>query len=98
VEGLVADINPNNVKELLDGFDLILDGTDNFETRFLTNDFAIRADCPWIYGAAVASYGLTMTVRPGVTACLACLMDGAEPNSGMGRPSTSSPHCRPPKR
>jgi molybdopterin/thiamine biosynthesis adenylyltransferase len=83
VEGVVADINPHNVKELLDGFDLILDGTDNFETRFLINDFAIQSNHPWIYAAAVASYGLTMTVLPGATACLACLMEGAETTSGM---------------
>jgi molybdopterin/thiamine biosynthesis adenylyltransferase len=83
VEGLVADINPNNAKELLSGFDLILDGTDNFETRFLINDFAIQENRPWIYAAAVASYGLTMTVRPGATACLACLTDGAETTAAM---------------
>jgi adenylyltransferase/sulfurtransferase len=75
VEGLVADLNPRNVRELLAGFDLILDGTDNFESRFLINDFAVSSSRPWIYAAAVASYGLTMTIRPGVTPCLACLLD-----------------------
>lgn len=76
VEGLVADINPNNVKELLAGHQLILDGTDNFETRFLINDYAVQSGLPWIYAAGVASYGLTMTIQPGKTACLACLMEG----------------------
>jgi molybdopterin-synthase adenylyltransferase len=75
VEGLVADLNPQNVADLLHGFDVILDGADNFETRFLVNDFAIQSTCPWIYAAAVAAYGLTMTVLPGDTACLACLLN-----------------------
>jgi molybdopterin/thiamine biosynthesis adenylyltransferase len=77
VEGIVADVNPGNAEELLAGFDVILDGTDNFETRFLVNDFAVRAGQPWIYAAAVASYGLTMTIRPGLTPCLACLLPTA---------------------
>ncbi|HUE42459.1 MAG TPA: ThiF family adenylyltransferase, partial [Candidatus Sulfotelmatobacter sp.] len=83
IEGIVADINPKNVEELLGGFDLILDGTDNFETRFLVNDFAVKQSVPWIYAAAVGSYGLTMTVRPGVTACLACLLAGERDGAGM---------------
>jgi molybdopterin/thiamine biosynthesis adenylyltransferase len=84
VEGLVADINPGNVAELLEDFDVILDGTDNFETRFLINDFAVKSGKPWIYGAAVASYGLAMTVQPGKTACLACLLeDAAQAVPGM---------------
>src|SRR6516164_10889962 len=75
VEGIVADLNPRNAQELLAGFPLILDGTDNFETRFLINDFAVKLGIPWIYTAAVSSYGVTMAVRPGQTACLACLLD-----------------------
>jgi len=74
VEGVVADLNPRNVEELLAGFDIILDGTDNFETRFLVNDFAVKTATPWIYAAAVASYGVTMTIRPGNTPCLACML------------------------
>lgn len=77
IEGVVADLNPRNIREHLSGFPLILDGTDNFETRFLINDFAVESRIPWIYAAAVASYGLTMVIRPGQTACLACLMDPA---------------------
>jgi molybdopterin/thiamine biosynthesis adenylyltransferase len=83
IEGLVADINPHNVEQLLNNFDVILDGTDNFETRFLINDFAIKRGKPWIYAAAVASYGLTVTVQPGESACLACLLEGAEAVTGM---------------
>ena len=75
VEGVLADLDPQNIEELLAGFDLILDGTDNFETRHLVNDFAVKSNRPWIYAAAVASYGLTFTVRPGLTACLACLLE-----------------------
>ena len=76
VEGIVADLVPTNAADLLGGFHVILDGTDNFETRLLVNDFAVRASCPWIYAAAVASYGVTMAIRPGVSACLACFVEG----------------------
>ena len=75
VEGIVADLTPHNASDLLARCDLILDGTDNFETRFLINDFAVQNSQPWIYAAAVASYGLTMTIRPGTTPCLACLTE-----------------------
>jgi len=75
IEGIVADVSPRNVDELLAGFDVILDGTDNFETRFLMNDFAIKTRTPWIYAAAVSSYGVTTTIQPETTACLACLME-----------------------
>ncbi len=69
----VADLAPANIAELLDGVELILDGTDNFETRYLINDYAVARAVPWIYGAAVAAYGLTMPVLPGRTACLKCV-------------------------
>jgi molybdopterin/thiamine biosynthesis adenylyltransferase len=75
VEGIVADLDSRKAEELLTGFDLILDGTDNFETRFLVNDFAVSSGKPWIYAAAVASYGLTMVIQPGLTPCLACLLE-----------------------
>ena len=73
VEPEVADLTPANVEELLGGCDLILDGTDNFETRYLINDYAVSRERPWIYGAAVASYGITMPVMPGQSACLRCI-------------------------
>jgi molybdopterin-synthase adenylyltransferase len=75
VEGIVADLTARNAAELLTGFPVILDGTDNFETRFLLNDFAVSSGTPWVYAAAVASYGITFTILPGTTACLACLLD-----------------------
>jgi len=80
VRAAVADLTPSNVDELLGDADLLLDGTDNFETRYLINDFAVSRGIPWIYGAAVASYGLTMPVIPGHTACLRCVYP--EPPSG----------------
>jgi molybdopterin-synthase adenylyltransferase len=83
VEGLVSDLNPRNAGELLTDFDLILDGTDNFETRFLINDFAVHSTRPWIYAAAVASYGVTMTIRPGLTPCLACLLERSSNGQGL---------------
>ena len=85
VEGVVADVGPTNAEELLRGFPLILDGTDNFETRFLLNDVAIRLHTPWIYAAVVASYGVTLTVRPEETACLACALEsGSAPEGENG--------------
>jgi adenylyltransferase/sulfurtransferase len=75
VEGIIADVSPKNAEELLRGFPIILDGTDNFETRFLLNDVAVHLNVPWIYAAVVASYGVTLTVRPGETACLACALE-----------------------
>lgn len=75
IEGLVSDLAPKNALELLSEFSLILDGTDNFESRLLINDAAISLKIPWIYAAAVGSYGLTLTVRPEETACLACLIE-----------------------
>ncbi len=76
IEPAVADLTPANAEELLGGNDVILDGTDNAETRYLLNDFAVARGVPWVYGAAVASRGLTFTVIPGETACLACVFPG----------------------
>ena len=83
VKGVVADLGPQNAAELLSGCDLILDGTDNFETRFLLNDFAVKSGRPWIYAAGVASYGLTMTIRPGLTPCLACLLESGDSSHAL---------------
>jgi adenylyltransferase/sulfurtransferase len=83
VHGVIADLDASNAEELLDSVQLILDGTDNFETRYLINDFSVSRGTPWIYGAAVSSYGLTMPVIPGRTACLQCVYpqppSGAQP-------------------
>ena len=83
VQPLVADLTPATADDLLADVDLILDGTDNFETRYLINDFALSNNVPWIYGAAVGSYGLTMPIIPGQTCCLQCVYpappSGAQP-------------------
>ncbi len=81
VDPHVADLTPSNIAALLEGAQLILDGTDNFETRYLINDFAVQQALPWIYTAAVGSYGVTMNIIPGKTACLACIFP--EPPRGL---------------
>jgi len=73
VEGRIADVTPENIERLIAGAHVILDGTDNFETRYLLNDAAVKLGIPWIYAAAVGSYGLTMPILPGRTKCLACV-------------------------
>ena len=73
----VTDLVPANIAELLSSADLILDGTDNFETRYLINDFCVDAGKPWIYAAAIGAYAATMTVVPRETACLACVFPDA---------------------
>lgn len=75
----VEDLVPGNIDGLLAGADVILDGTDNFETRYLINEWSVREGIPWIYGAAVAAYGLVMSVLPGDTACLSCVFESAPP-------------------
>ena len=77
VNGMVEDLTPANVESLLGGVDLILDATDNFETRYLINDFAVKNNVPWIYAAAVGSYAVTMNILPGETACLTCIFPAA---------------------
>jgi len=73
VEAQVADLRPENANPILSGVDLLLDGTDNFETRYLLNDYAVKNSVPWIYTSSVGSYGVTMNILPGETACLACI-------------------------
>ena len=75
VRGVVADFAADNAAELLEGAGLVLDGTDNFETRFLLNDVCVRAGIPWVYGACVGSYGLALLVRPHLTPCLRCVLE-----------------------
>jgi adenylyltransferase/sulfurtransferase len=84
VEPKVSDLIPSNVEELLDGMQLILDGTDNFETRYLLNDYAVKHSVPWIYMAAIGSYGITLNFLPNRTACLACIF----PDSPRGAVET----------
>ncbi len=84
IEPRVADLTPANIPDLFAGMQLILDGTDNFETRYLINDFAVKTSLPWIYTAAVGSYCVSLNVLPGKTACLACIF----PDSPQGAVET----------
>ncbi len=74
IEEIVADINPSNIAGLIADADVVLDGTDNFTTRYLINDACVKSGKPWVYTGVIASYGMTMTIRPGVTPCLRCVM------------------------
>ncbi len=80
IEPLVTDLTPSNVEEVAEGCDLILDGTDNFETRYLLNDLSVKRNVPWIYGAAIGSYGVVMPIVPQQGPCLACVYP--QPPSG----------------
>ena len=75
VRGMVADLSAENADELLTGAALVLDGTDNFEARFLVNDVCVREGIPWVYGACVGAYGLVLLVRPRVSPCLRCVLE-----------------------
>jgi molybdopterin/thiamine biosynthesis adenylyltransferase len=86
VEEHVADVNNSNIESLIDGCDIVIDGTDNFQVRYLVNDACVKHNTPWIYGAAVSSYGTTMTVIPGETPCLRCVFEDM-PDAG------SAPTC-----
>jgi adenylyltransferase/sulfurtransferase len=74
VRGIVADLDAALARELVGQADLVLDGTDNFETRYVVNDVCLRAGVPWIYGACVAAHGAVLAVRPGRTPCLRCVL------------------------
>lgn len=86
VEAIVADVNHSNIENLIDGCHLVLDGTDNFQARYLINDACVKNGKQWIYGAAVSGYGATMTVRPDRTPCLRCVFEDM-PSAG------SAPTC-----
>ncbi len=83
VRGLVADLGGDNALELLRGAALVLDGTDNFEARFLLNDACLKLGIPWVYGACVGAYGLALAVRPRVSPCLRCVLE-ERPAPGSG--------------
>lgn len=74
IEPIVADINPANIESFCDGIGVIVDGTDNFETRFLINDVAVHRGIPWVHGGCLGAEGRTMTILPRETPCLRCLM------------------------
>ncbi len=82
VEAVIADLNLENAEELLSGFDVIVDGTDNFLTRFLINDVAVKYNIPWVHGAAVSSRGMFAVIKPGITPCYRCLFPHVPSNNG----------------
>jgi adenylyltransferase/sulfurtransferase len=82
IEAIVADVDHRNIAQLAAGCGLLLDGTDNFETRFLLNDASIKLGIPWIYGGCIGDDGQTMTILPGETPCLHCLMQDGPPPPG----------------
>lgn len=86
LEAVVADVNQSNAADLIADVDLIMDGTDNFQVRYLINDASVKLGKPWIYGAAVSSYGTTMTIIPGKTPCMRCIFEEMPP-------AGSSPTC-----
>jgi len=75
VEGFVTDINYSNIEELTKDVDIIIDGTDNFETRFLVNDYCVKNSLPWVYGACIGSRGVVMNIIPSKTPCLRCVFE-----------------------
>ncbi len=79
VEAAIVDVNHTNIAEWADGVDLLLDGTDNFETRYLINDHSVSSGCPWIYGAVIGASGLCMPILPDETPCLRCLFNEPPP-------------------
>jgi len=79
LEAVVADINSSNILEMCSDMDIILDGTDNFNTRYLINDASIKLGIPWIYGGAIGSTGMTYTIIPGVTPCFRCIFNEIPP-------------------
>src|SRR5687768_4665602 len=86
VEAEITDVNHSNIERLIKDSDVVLDGTDNFATRYLINDACVKHERIWIYGAAVGSYGVTMTIRPHQTPCLRCVFEEAPP-------AASAPTC-----
>ncbi len=86
VEPEIVDVNHSNIERLVKDCDVVLDGTDNFATRYLINDACVKHEINWVYGAAVASYGVTMTIQPHRTPCLRCVFEEAPP-------AASAPTC-----
>lgn len=83
VEGVVADFSPSNAEKLAAGADVLVDGLDNFETRFLVNDVALKLGVPWVYGGAIGSAGMSATFLPGQAPCFHCLMSAPPPGAGL---------------
>jgi len=74
IEGIAKDVHSGNIESLLEGVDLVVDGADNMELRFLLNEVSIARDLPWIYGGAIATHGMAMAIVPKTTACFRCFL------------------------
>lgn len=83
-KGIVADLHPGNAEEYLSDADVILDGSDNFQVRYLINDVAVKYNIPWVYGGAVSARGMVSVIRPTITPCFRCLF----PHAPVGRGET----------
>lgn len=79
IEPIVADVDAGNIEDFAADCDVILDGTDNFETRFLINDVAVKHGIPWVYGGCLGAEGQTLTILPGETPCLRCVIPEPPP-------------------
>jgi adenylyltransferase/sulfurtransferase len=89
VRPVVADLTSRNAEQLVSGADVVLDGTDNFETRYLVNDACVKLGVPWVYGGAIGSTGMSMTVLPGDTPCFRCTFPGGQPAGALGTCDTA---------
>ena len=88
IEPIVADVDAANIRQLADDVDVIVDGTDNFETRYLINDYAVASDKPWLFGGCVGAEGQALAIVPGETPCFACIMP--EPPPAAAQPTCES--------
>jgi len=89
VRSIVADVTPNNVEQFVSEADVVLDGTDNFETRYLINDTCVKLGVPWVYGGAIGSTGMSMTIVPGETPCFRCLFPRRQPTGTVATCDTA---------
>ncbi len=83
IESIVTDVNPRNIEKLCKDMDIIMDATDNFQTRFLINDISIKLNIPWIYGGVIGSSGMTYTIIPNKTPCFRCVFPAAPPTGSV---------------
>lgn len=82
IQAVITDLTVDNAVELLTDVDVILDGTDNFQTRYLINDVAVKYGIPWVYGGSVSSRGMFAVIKPGITPCFRCLFPDVPSSSG----------------
>src|SRR5260370_1897165 len=96
IEPVVTDVDRTNIRDLVKSVNLILHGADNFEIRYLINDAALMLGKPWVYGGCIGSHGQTITIVPGQTPCLRCVLEAAPPPAQPPTPPPPAPHVPPP--